>query len=78
MSIVGVPFELTLTEQQSLAYGTYYSVDLHRTDIKPQLVSDTISQLTQPNKEETKQIPESFKKEKIDEKESKIALERQK
>ena len=78
MSIVGVPFELTLTEQQSLAYGTYYSVDLHRTDIKPQLVSDTISQLTQPNKEETKQIPESFKKEKIDEKESKIENNKEK
>ena len=39
MSIVDVPFELTLTEQQSLAYGTYYSIDLQRTDIKPYLIN---------------------------------------
>lgn len=38
MSIVDVPFELSLIEQQSLAYGVYYSIDLHRCDIKPQLI----------------------------------------
>ena len=53
MSIVGVPFELTLTEQQSIAYGTYYSIDLHRTDIKPQLVGETTPELRQ---QETKQL----------------------
>ncbi len=37
MSIVGVPFELRLEPQDSLAYGIYYSIDLQRTDIKPQL-----------------------------------------
>lgn len=65
MSIVGVPFELTLTEQQSLAYGIYYSIDLHRTDIKPQLVGETSPRLTQPNKQETKQLAEGNKKENI-------------
>ena len=55
MSIVGVPFELTLTEQQSLAYGTYYSIDLHRTDIKPQLVTDALPKLAEA-KEENKQL----------------------
>ena len=63
MSIVDVPFELTLTEQQSLAYGTYYSIDLHRTDIKPQLTTDTIPQLTTAYKQETKELPEETKKE---------------
>ena len=52
MSIVDVPFELTLTEQQSLAYGTYYSIDLQRSDIKPHLVNaDTSKQLSEGNKE---------------------------
>lgn len=63
MSIVGVPFELTLTEQQSLAYGTYYSIDLHRTDIKPQLVEDTTPKLTQANMKETKQLTEGINEE---------------
>ena len=72
MSIVGVPFELTLTEQQSLAYGTYYSIDLHRTDIKPQLVENTVPQLTQPNIAKTKQLAENTKKEKKDKKETKL------
>lgn len=58
MSIVGVPFELTLTEQQSLAYGTYYSIDLHRTDIKPQLVTDTTPKLTIDTETEVKQLEE--------------------
>lgn len=59
MSIVDVPFELTLTEQQSLAYGTYYSIDLHRTDIKPQL-EETNPQLNSTS--ENKQITDGFKK----------------
>lgn len=42
MSIVGVPFELTLTEQESLAYGVYYSIDLHRTDIVPKLTGEMV------------------------------------
>ncbi len=63
MSIVDVPFELTLTEQQSLAYGTYYSVDLHRTDIKPQLVEDATSKLSQTNMQEKKQLAEAINKE---------------
>ena len=57
MSIVGVPFVLTLTEQQSLAYGTYYSVDLHRTDIKPQLIENT-PKLTETKSQECKQLAE--------------------
>lgn len=72
MSIVGVPFELTLTEQQSLAYGTYYSIDLHRTDIKPQLVENTVPKLAQSNITKTKQLPENIKKEKKDKKETKL------
>jgi len=64
MSIVGVPFELTLHEQQSLAYGTYYSIDLQRTDIKPQLVADEIPQLTQNNIEQAKQLTDGNKKDK--------------
>lgn len=62
MSIVDVPFELTLTEQQSLAYGIYYSIDLHRTDIKPQLVADTIPKLSQSKTKATKQLAEGTKK----------------
>jgi len=60
MSIVDVPFELTLTEQQSLAYGTYYSIDLHRTDIKPQLVENSTAQLNSTN--ESKQLTEGSQK----------------
>ena len=64
MSIVGVPFELTLTEQQSLAYGTYYSIDLHRTDIKPELVGDIKPQLPEANSnmEEKKEKPKATEK----------------
>lgn len=58
MSIVGVPFELTLTEQQSLSYGIYYSIDLHRTDIKPQLVENTEPQLIEETKQQSKQLME--------------------
>ena len=58
MSIVDVPFELTLTEQQSLAYGTYYSIDLHRSDIKPQLVANTTLQLAENTQPEIKGIEE--------------------
>ena len=63
MSIVGVPFELTLTEQQSLAYGPYYSLDLHRTDIKPQLTVETPQELEQtlPSNHENMQLPEGEK-----------------
>lgn len=63
MSITGVPFELTLTEQESLAYGTYYSIDLRRADIKPQLVGDIVPQLSQPKAQEAKQLTEGKKKE---------------
>lgn len=64
ISIVGVPFELTLTEQQSLVYGTYYSIDLHRTDIKPQLVESETENLIKTNSKETKQLTEGTGKEK--------------
>ena len=63
MSIVDVPFELTLTEQESLAYGKYYSIDLHRMDIKPQLVNgDTSILLENKNSQEVKQLSEGTKK----------------
>ena len=65
MSIVDVPFELTLTEQQSLAYGTYYSIDLHRTDIKPQLINDEIIKLEETNIQENKQLNAGTEKEKV-------------
>jgi len=68
MSIIGVPFELTLTEQQSLAYGTYYSIDLRRTDIKPQLVTNSEPQLTQTNVQEMKQLAKPKEKEKKEKK----------
>ncbi len=54
MSIVDVPFELSLTEQESLAYGKYYSIDLRRIDIKPQLTSQNTNTLLE--KQETKQL----------------------
>lgn len=75
MSIVDVPFELTLTEQQSLAYGTYYSIDLHRTDIKPQLIADAVPKLTQLDEEKTKKLVEENKQntEKKEKKETKKA-----
>lgn len=54
MSIVDVPFELSLTEQESLAYGKYYSIDLRRIDIKPQLTSQKPAAISE--KQETKQL----------------------
>lgn len=54
MSIVNVPFELILTEQQSLAYGTYYSIDLHRTDIKPKIIEDNTVKLPEINDDSEK------------------------
>ena len=62
MSIIGVPFELTLTEQESLAYGTYYSIDLHGLDQKPQLVDSTTAKLNKANVVETKKLPEETQK----------------
>lgn len=56
LSIVGVPFELTLTEQESLAYGTYYSINLHRTDMKPKLVEDNTAKLPEGKKEDSKKL----------------------
>lgn len=61
MSIVNVPFELTLTAQESLAYGTYYSIDLKRTDIKPQL---TVGQTDVISSTEQKQLGDGRKSEK--------------
>lgn len=58
MSIVNVPFELSLTEQQSLAYGTYYSIDLKRTDIKPYVISNNENNVDKIKVEEQKQISE--------------------
>lgn len=59
-SIVNVPFELILTEQQSLAYGPYYSLELHGKDIKPQLTVGSPLELSiEKNAElETKQLTE--------------------
>lgn len=81
MSIVGVPFELSLTPQESLAYGTYYSLDLRRTDIKPEVVdvSKQLSETTEQNnkvkqlveKKETKSENETTAKTKLNE-ESKV------
>lgn len=58
MSIVDVPFELTLSEQQSLAYGTYYSIDLHRVDIKPQIISDSKPKLVGESNKKLQELPE--------------------
>lgn len=81
MSIVGVPFELSLTPQESLAYGTYYSLDLKRTDIKPEVVdvSKQLSETAEQNnkvkqlveKKETKSENEITAKTKLNE-ESKV------
>ena len=60
MSIKGVPFELSLTPQESLAYGTYYSIDLKRTDIKPQLTIEE-SNIIESEQQETKQLIEGEK-----------------
>ena len=71
MSIVDVPFELKLTEQESLAYGKYYSIDLHGMDIKPQLVGDNTPKLAETT-QKVKQLCEGNKKkekkEKVDNK----------
>lgn len=63
MSIVGVPFELSLTPQESLAYGLYYSLDLRRTDIKPEVVdvSKQLSETTEQNNK-VKQLVETKSK----------------
>ena len=63
MSIVNVPFELKLDAQESLSYGTYYSLDLRRTDIKPQLTNNVPTSLNSGNMpiEATKQITEGKK-----------------
>lgn len=63
MSIVGVPFKITLTPQESLAYGIYYSIDLKRMDIKPQLTGEVPQELDNSNllQEGTKQITEGKK-----------------
>ena len=69
-SIVGVPFELKLDAQESLAYGTYYSIDLKAVDAKPVLTGQSLPQIEQKtlphakqNNEETKQLTEGKKKE---------------
>lgn len=78
MSIVGVPFELKLDAQESLAYGTYYSIDLHRTDVKPVLTGQTLPQIEQKtlpqvkqSTQETKQLTEGKMEEKEEQKETK-------
>lgn len=75
MSIVDVPFELTLTEQQSLAYGTYYSIDLHRTDIKPQLTESSEPKLEANTTSKNKQLPEGSKTKTKKENKEKISSE---
>jgi len=65
ISIANVPFELSLIEQESLAYGTYYSIDLKRTDIKPCLVDKKVPQLNGGFREEIKQLEASKKQEEM-------------
>ena len=74
MSIVDVPFELTLTEQESLAYGKYYSIDLHRLDIKPQLTGEKPQNEEKliTNKQESKQLTEGKKETKKETKKEKV------
>ena len=62
MSIVNVPFELKLTEQESLAYGKYYSIDLRGMDIKPQLVTDNAQKLEETATPKVKQLSDGTKK----------------
>lgn len=71
MSIVGVPFELTLSEQQPLGYSSYYSIDLKRTDIKPQLITDSKPQIDTNNTTEIKQLAEGKTTDNKDNKEEK-------
>lgn len=59
-SIVNVPFDLTLSEQQSLAHGVYYSIDLKRADVKPHLVDTSVPILQQNNINEVKQLEENL------------------
>ena len=54
ISIVNVPFELTLTPRESIGYGTYYSVNLKRADIKPKL--------TVPNENKTEILQDNDSK----------------
>ncbi len=64
MSIVNVPFELSLNEVDDPLYGIYYSIDLHRTDIKPMLTNN-VTVLTSGSKleNEIQQLPEGEKEE---------------
>ena len=75
MSIVNVPFELSITEQQSLAFGTYYSIDLHRSDIKPQLITDSQAQIDTNRTNETKQLTHGKLKETQEKKEKRYKKE---
>lgn len=60
LSIVDVPFELSLSEQESLAYGPYYSIELKRLDIIPTLTEGAaeILKLNGNIQPETRQLPE--------------------
>jgi len=77
-SIVGVPFELKLDAQESLAYGTYYSIDLHRIDAKPVLTDGALPLIGQKplleakiDNQETKELGEVNVEKNTKEKETK-------
>ena len=59
-SIVGVPFEMSLTETESIGYGKIYIINLKRLDIKPQLID--IPEVKALDSAEIKEPKESTKK----------------
>ena len=56
--IKGIPFELTLTEHESIGYGVYYSMNLCRADIVPKLTGEVASENSMEENEPKKQLIE--------------------
>lgn len=79
-SLVNTPFELMITEQQSLAYGTYYSLELHGEDIKPQLTIDSKEEIRriENGKLENKPLLEEKKEQKMENKKVKSEIKEEK
>lgn len=58
ISIKGVPFDLTLTEHESIGYGVYYSLNLSMSDTVPKLTGDVVEEKQIEEKEPKKQLIE--------------------
>lgn len=74
ISLVGKVFELTLSQQESFAYGPYYSLNLQGQDIKPQLTEGR-QEAKITSKQKNKQLPEVVEERENTEKEKKKEVE---